>query len=309
LPLAVVAVNRRLVIGDAQMADEAVVESTESSVTTPEASESIQAGYDRIANPEKVHETPEVKPVVEEKAPTAETPPPEPTYTGDQIKEVMAQVANLDKRLRDEGGRYGGLKKSLEDIQQRMTVSTTANPVDVDELLKDIKDEFGDDNALYLSLKNAFSKVMAGKAADPETISKMVAEKIDQARQADFAEAETLLTEAHPTWRDDVRSPECAAWMETLPEKERNRFKRSNDPDYVSDKLDAFQTWKAAQVKKPEPKPEAKPEAKPPETKPSARLLKAVMPTNGTKAKPAAEDDTKASIRAGYERVAGARIR
>lgn len=287
---------------------------TEAEVVAPqpaEVSESIQAGYDRIAHPEKVQEAPQEK-VIE--ATTAETPaaetPDEPAFNSEQIKSVMAQVARipeLEKQLRDAGGRYGGLKKSLDELQQRMAAPGNSGTADVEDMLKDIKEEFGEEG-LYTSLKSAFSKLAAGKSVDPDAVQKMVSEQIAATKQAETEEAMAVLTEAHPTWTEDRKTPEFKEWRESLPAKERARLDRSQDPFYVADKLDDFKAWKEKKV--PPPTKEDPPVVT---TKtvhvPSKRLTAAVLPTNGTKPKPAGEDNAKESIRAGYERVAGARMR
>lgn len=279
-----------------------------------EVSESIQAGYDRIANPEKAQEEPPKK--EEPVAPTAEAPPAaetpaEPAFDSEQIKAVMAQVSRipeLEKQLRDAGGRYGGLKKTLDELQQRMAAPGTTGTADVEDMLKDIKEEFGEEG-LYQSLKTAFSKLAAGKSIDPGAVEKIVAEKIAAAKQAETEAAMELLTEAHPTWQQDRETPEFKEWMESLPAKERTRFTRSEDPFYVADKLDDFKAWKEKKATPTPPKEEPAPAAvvttKP--NVPSKRLSAAVLPTTGAKPKPAGEDNAKESIRAGYERVAGAR--
>lgn len=273
-----------------------------------EVSESIQAGYDRIANPEKVQDVP---PKEEPAASTAETPaaeaPAEPALDGEQIRSALARIPELEKQLRDAGGRYGGLKKTLDELQQRLAAPGTAGTADVEDMLKDIKEEFGEEG-LYTSLKSAFSKLAAGKSIDPEAVQKMVSDQIAATKQAEEEEAIALLTEAHPTWTEDRKIPEFKEWRESLPAKERARFDRSKDPFYVADKLDDFKAWKEKKVPPP-----AKEDPKPvvPASKtvhlPSKRLTAAVLPTNGTKPKPAGEDDKATSIRAGYERVAGAR--
>ena len=289
---------------------------TETEVVVPqptEVSESIQAGYDRIANPEKVQDAPlkeEPAATTAEAAPAAETPA-EPAFDSEQIKTVMAQVARipeLEKQLRDAGGRYGGLKKTLDELQQRMAAPGNAGTADVEDMLKDIKEEFGEEG-LYTSLKSAFSKLAAGKSIDPDAVQKMVSEQIAATKQAEEEEAITILTEAHPTWTEDRKTPEFKAWRESLPAKERARFERSKDPFYVADKLDEFKAWKE---KKVTPAPAKEDPPAPVATAktihlPSKRLTAAVLPTNGTKPKPAGEDNAKESIRAGYERVAGAR--
>lgn len=276
-------------------------------VSEPASSSSVQAAYDRIANPGKAQDEP--KEVV---APTAEKPP-EPAFSMDEVKELKAQVARipeLEKRLRDEGGRYGALKQSLEQIQHRLTEKKAAPNTDanVDDILADIKKEFGEDQ-LYTGLKSAFSKLATGRNADPEAISKIVAGEISKAKQAELKESLSQLDQAHPTWREDRTTPEFQQWRDSLSERERERFARSQDPIYVSEKLDQFQEWKAKKAAAPEPthKDEAKPEVKPEQKPaPSKRLASAVLPTNGTKPK-ATGDDSKSQIRAAYERVAGNR--
>lgn len=288
------------------MTQESAVE-VNAEATAAEASETVQAAYDRIANPGKVQE--EVKEPV---TPTAETPP-ESVLTHDEIKSLKAQVAripDLEKRLRDEGGRYGALKQSLDQIQQRIADKKEQSGPDVslEEALADIKKDFGDDNELYTGLKSAFTKMANSRGGiDPEAVEKLVASKISEAKQVEYNSAIERLTEAHPTWQQDRESPELKAWTDSLSVKERNKFYQSNDPDFVADRLDVFAEWKEKKAATPEPKPEVKQEAKP-ETKPgpSKRLTSAVLPTNGTKPK-ATGDDRQAQIKAAYERVAGNR--
>lgn len=276
----------------------------------------VRSAYDRIANPDKVQE-PKPAPVVDQpkveiEEPTAEVPP-EPAYTNDQIKDVIAQVSRipeLEKQLRDAGGRYGALKQSLEQLQQKISAPATGEPIDVEEMLKEIKDDFGEEG-LYKSLKAAFSKVVAGKSIDPETVGKIVLERIEETKKAEEAAAIAELTDAHPTWMEDRKTPEFKEWMSSLPEKQRKRFERSNDPYYVADVLDGFAEWKKKKVAPtPAPVPTPAPaKAEEPEHVPSKRLTNAVMPTNGTKPKAKGEDDKASQVRAAYEKVAGARMR
>lgn len=278
--------------------------SEENVVATPsaaEVSESIQSGYDRIANPQQ--------PAAEDPVPTAETPP-EPAFTSDQVKNLMKQVdriPELEKRLRDEGGRYGALKQTIEQLQQRIAEPAApgvSQSEDIEEILKEVKDAFGDDD-LYSSLKSAFSKVVAGnRSADPSAIAKIVAERVEQMKSAEDEAAVAELTEIRPTWMEDRETPEFHEWMESMTERDRSRFARSKDPYFVASKLDEFDGWKAQKEEdkaKPVPKPAESP------AKPSTRLANAVLPTNGAKSVATGEASTKQSIRAGYDRVASAR--
>jgi hypothetical protein len=105
----------------------------------------------------------------------------------------------------------------------------------------------------------------------------------------------------------DRETPEFSEWKGSLPDKVRNKFDRSKDPDYVSDMLDEFKEWKA---KKSAPTPtNLQPSTHKPVSVPSKRLTNAVLPTNGAKPKAAGEVDKASAIRTGYERVAGSRMR
>lgn len=289
------------------MTIEAVVAAPEATVA--DAVESIQAGYDRIANPEKVQEEKQKEADVE----LATETPPEIDPLAD-IRSEMARIPDVLKQLNDVNGRYGRLTQRFEELQKRIAApthgATTESAVaDVEDMLKGIKDEFGEDG-LYTSLKSAFSKLAAGKSIDPGAIEKMVTEKIAATKQAETETAMNLLTEAHPTWQEDRETPEFKAWMESLPVKERKRFERSEDPFYVADKLDDFKAWKEKKAA-PTPKEDTPTPVVAPKTEhaPSKRLTNAVLPTTGAKPKTAGEDDKASSIRAGYERVAGARMR
>ncbi len=270
---------------------------TEVEAVKAETNEAVQAAYDRIANPGKVQED-----AKEEIASTAETPLNQ-SVSFDDIKELKAQVSRipeLEKRLRDEGGRYGILKQSLEQIQQRISdkQETSGSDVNVDDVLADIKRDFGEDE-LYKGLKTAFSKLPKGRDIDPGAIEKIISDKITEAKEKQFEDARTELTELRPTWEQDRETPEFAEWFESQPTKVRDKLRRSKDPDYLVDRFEEFDEWKSKKSVTPAPKEEAKPI-------PSKRLTSAVLPTNGAKPK-AIGDDKQAQVRAAYERVAGNR--
>ncbi len=274
-------------------------ETTEAVGAEPAASE-VQAAYDRIANPEKAKDESEA-------APTAGTPP-ESVLTNERAQELLTQVAripDLEKRLRDEGGRYGALKQQIEQLQERIATATTAgevaaNSADAGELLADLRDEFPE---LADKLQGAFSKVMASRGGiDPGGIEKLVSERLEAARQKDQEAALEQLTEAHPDWIEVRAKPEFQEWKATLPDRVRARFERSQDPFYVSEMLDQHKDWLNSRAKQP-----SAPAAQQPASQPNRRLAAATVP-NGTKAAPKGEPDAKASIWAGYEKVAGKRM-
>lgn len=289
-----------------------VVNDEVSTVATPAAeqessSDAIRRGYEKVAEPDKVQE-PEAK--VEPAVQTEETPP-----ANDQLKDLMARVERipeLEKRLRDEGGRYGALKQSLEQLQQKIAESTTtrevaANTADAKELLADLRDEFPD---LADKLEGAFSKVMSSKGGiDQETLTKAVAEARAAEVKAETESLEAQLDEIQPGWekvtgsqaRGINGSEKFAEWIGTLPKRDANRLGVSRDPFYIAEMIEKHNEWLAV----PKPKAEEK------ETAPAApnkRLTDAVLPTTGARVATHKTIDPKASIKAGYERVAGKRF-
>lgn len=261
-----------------------------------QATESISAGYNRIANPNQEQ-------AKEEKPQTVETPP-EPAFTNEQAKELMAQVAripDLEKRLRDEGGRYGSLKQSLEQLQQRIATTGTGSKADVSKALEVLRNEYGE---LADLLQPAFEEIAkSGGQIDASTISQLVAEQRQIERQAEIEAGMQQLSELHPDWMEAREKPEFSEWKSSLSERDRVRFEKSNDPFYVSDMLDKHKDWLKSKKTKNSVVATQQPAT------PSKRLAAAVLPTSGTQVAPKGEPDTKASIRAGYERVAGARMR
>lgn len=264
------------------------------------ADTTVQSAYDRIANPDKVQE-------IVEKA--TETPPT------DDLADLRAQVGKIPdvlKQLNDVNGRYGRLTQRFEEMQARKATpdngaASAAETLDVEEMLKGIKDDFGEDGSLYPSLKTAFSKLASQKSIAPEDVKKMLLDEIAANKQAEVDSAMAQLTEARPTWTEDRATPEFKEWKDGLTAKERARLDRSKDPEFVVDRFDDFDAWKAKKASQVVGK--AIQDAKKQDHAPSKRLANAVLPTNGTKPKVLGEEDKSSQIRAAYERVAGARLR
>jgi molecular chaperone GrpE (heat shock protein) len=285
-----------------------VVNDEASTAATPEvqesASDAIRRGYEKVAEPDKVQEQQtEASTASTEAAQTVETPP-----ANDQLKDLMTRVERipeLEKRLRDEGGRYGALKQQLEQLQQKIAESTTsrevaANTADAKELMKDLRDEFPE---LADKLEGAFSRVMATKGGiDQGGIDKLVSERLAAEREAARASSDEKsfkqILEFHPDFEQTVNLPEFATWKETLHPRLRARLDTSTDPFFVADQVDSFKEWQKSKAEGKETAPAA----------PSKRLADAVLPTTGQRVATQKTADPKASIRAGYERVAGKRL-
>lgn len=269
------------------------VEQTEADVPQEIIDSEIRKGYDSIANPENP---------VDDELPTVETPP-EPILTSEQAQSLITQVSRipeLEKRLRDEGGRYGALKQQIDQLNQRMTTTSTkteneVNSSDASELLSDLREEFPE---LADKLQGAFSRVMAtkGGAINQGDVDQIVSARMQIEKQAEIEKAKSSLSEAHPDWKQVIEKPEYADWIKTLPPRMTARIASSIDPFFAAEMLDQHKEWLISKTKRQQAKP----------VEPSRRLANAVMP-NGTSSAPQGEPDKKAAIRAAYDRVAGAR--
>lgn len=295
---------------DQVVKDEVTTEATPAAqaIEQESAADAIRRGYEKVAEPDKVQEQqPEAKAeVVEESTEkvtqTEETPPANDDQLS-ELKSMAARIPELEKRLRDEGGRYGALKQSLEQLQQKIAESKTsqevaANTADVKELMKEMQDDFPE---LAAPLERVFAKVLATKGVDQGGIDKLVSERLTAEREAErlasLEEAKTRIIEDHPDFFDVVKTPEFGKWKETLSPRLRARLEVSEDPYFVADQMDAFKEWR-----------KSKAEGKEPPAAPSKRLTDAVLPTTGAKVATQKTVDPKASIRAGYDRVAGKRM-
>lgn len=279
--------------------------------------DALMKGYDSVANPDKQEaeqsqpvEKPEVEapPVVEPPAvPTVEeTPPPAEAQGNDQIKDLLAQVSRipeLEKQIRDSGGRYGALKQSIEQLQQRIASTTTQaqaeqNTQDAGELLAELNEDYPE---LAEKLKGAFAKVMAarGGQTNPESIKQAFADYLEADRKRQTAEGEAMLDELHPGWKEVRDTPEFSEWTKTLSKHDQMLVKKSEDPFVAAKMLDRHAEWLKSKTK-PAQEPHTKPVNK--------RLVDAVLPT--TNARPAQRSEPSANemLLKGYNRVAGARI-
>lgn len=228
---------------------EEVVDQTPVDQAAAEAAE--QAAYDeaRGIDPMPEQETP----AEATETPTAEMPPEE-TVSQAQVRELMAQVAvipELQKQLRDTNGKYGALKQTIEGLQKPATTPESA-AVDLDESLADLKAEFPE---LADLLKGSLTKVMSRPAAQSmsqEEMDRMVFDRLQVARDTEDRQrrekALEALTNEHPNWVADRQSPQFQAWLETMAPRTQARILRSEDPDYVAERLDDFVSWRDAQT-------------------------------------------------------------
>lgn len=267
---------------------------TEESNATAEA----QAAYDKVANRGNTQEEPKQ---------AVEIPP-----ANTELLELRAQVNRIPdvlKQLNDVNGRYGRLTQRFEEMQKQLATpvktqdAAVADEVDIEELMKEVKEVFGDDE-MYQSLKSAFAKSMAGRGRiDPESIGKLVTERIAAEREAEFASNLEQITKRHEDFFTVKETPEFELWLKTLSARERASFLRSIDPDYVGDMIDEFKEWKSSEATRQK---EPNKQSTPPKSK--ARLEAAVLPTNGASVPLKATPSDIEQMRAAYNRIAGKRL-
>ncbi len=232
---------------------EEVVDQTPVDQAAADAAE--QAAYDeaRGIEPSPEQEQQETPAEVTE-TPTAETPPEETVAVSPvQVRELMAQVAlipELQKQLRDTNGKYGALKQTIEGLQ-KPAVTPEGGAVDLDESLADLKAEFPE---LADLLKGSLTKVLSrpAQSMSQEDMDRMVADRLQAARETEDRQrrekALEALTNEHPNWVSDRQSPQFQAWLETMAPRTQARILRSEDPDYVAERLDDFVSWRDAQT-------------------------------------------------------------
>lgn len=256
---------------------------------TPESiGDEIRKGYDRVANPNP-------EPATEEPPPEAK---PEPNPEMELLKKQVDRIPDLQKRLDDVNGRYGRLTQKFDEIQRRIATSATTDAAarataDAGALLKEIDAAFEDFPEIGEKMKAVFSKGFHKAAVDPEEVDKRVSQKLAESKQAEVQTAMAALSEAHPDWMAVRETDDYKVWLDTLTPRVKARFLSSMDAYYVADKLDEFKDWQGSRKTAPAS---------------NDRLKSAITPTSGTKPAPRGEPSLSESFRAGYNKIAKARI-
>lgn len=247
-----------------------------------------KSAFNKVFNNEEEDQEPETL--------TAEEPPEEKIENpwDKEIVELRTQVARipeLEKRLRDAGGQYGGLKQTVEQIQKRLSSPTEFldAKVDASELLKDLNGAGYEE--LAEMLKPAFSKIMTATPSE-ESIAERVTTKLNEekiaAQKKSLEDAMEAVTEAHSDFKEIINKeegkftdPVFAEWLESLTPRKKAKAISSTDPDYVSDVIDEFKEYRASKKQQV--------------TKPNDRLERAVQPDGASsvqqRTKPASEAD------------------
>lgn len=267
-------------------------------VQTESTNDDFRRGYERIANPDK-----EPEPIKEEVKPEPEpSHEPEPVIDPrekelQELREKVARIPEITKRLDDVNGRYGRLTQRFEEIQQKLATPQSAAPhpaANTEDLLKDLENEFPE---LAQRLKPAFSALSRPSVNEAE-IKKALIDEIraeEQVKtQREIEEARQALQEAHPDYVQDIQSQEWKEWLGTLSDRQRKRIDKSNDPYFAAEQLDAFKSWRESKTQNTAPQK-------------TNRLAAAVVPTSGAKAPPKSEPSPSEKFRAAYLRTMNSR--
>lgn len=215
------------------------VETTE--VAAPESDAAFEAGFSGI-----------------EEEPKPE-PEPEPqklqTITEDQLKELLAKAAEVDKLKEREqriNGTLGSLKQSIDQLRNQPRPTATAIQV--------TKEKFAKLSQMFPEMAEALASdlngVLMGAGSAPvdpaqfeQVVESKLNERLQQSQQAMQQQFESkVLTVMHPDWRQVVPSPEFQQWKQSLPPEVVQELDNSWDAEFIGSKLSEFKDWKSKAV-------------------------------------------------------------
>jgi chromosome segregation ATPase len=190
----------------------------------------------------------------EETAPEKiEAPAP---LTADEIaalRAAAAELPTLKAQLRDASGHIGGLKSRLGELSDELKTAREQKkdegkaPVLTAVELKRMKAEYPElAESLTADITEALSTLKREPTTSPEDITKLVSERVAEARHEDRKQA---LAEEHPDWEDLKKGEELWKWVATLTPEAATAFKNSSNPIYVAKQLTTFKEWRDKESK------------------------------------------------------------
>ncbi len=201
----------------------------------------FEAGFNQaqgIETPE-----PEVKP----------EPEPEPKLiagmTEDQLKELLAKAAEVDKLREQQSkvfGSLGSLKQSVDSLRNQPRPSVTGVTLTKEKLARMHKAFPEMAEMIAEDLNGVLS---GGAAADPAQFEQLVEtklnERLQQTQQAMQQQFEAkVLTVLHPDWKAVVPSQEFVQWKQSLDPEVQAELDNSWDAEFIGSKLTEFKDWK-----------------------------------------------------------------
>lgn len=173
----------------------------------------------------------------------------EPEYakiTKAELADLMAKAKSVDKVF----GKIGSMEFDLAQLRQPgQTIEVTADS------FPKLKEQFPELAELQAQdMKDLFAKIKGGHSIDPETVEKLVSEKVSGIRQqAIDANLDSIVG---GDWVAEFNSTECQAWKDSQPED----VKALTNSDSLRDAakfLRMYQTFKN-KPKVEAPKPSAR---------------------------------------------------
>lgn len=218
------------------------------------------AGFNDDSNePESKEQAPAPEAAETPEAPVVKEEPP--VQTADQIALNIA-IAELEKyRIRADklDGNYGEVVRKLEEMKAAAATPAAAAKyelsedsfAELDELgLPDLKTAIA--KSTHAEIQRALQSVAA--TTPPEELRRIAVEAAIEAQnnalQRQKEEQISELRKAHPDFQAMQTTPEWQQWFSTLSASKQERLSKSNNADYVIDRLDDFITWRDTVAKK-----------------------------------------------------------
>jgi hypothetical protein len=220
----------------AEQVDTPEVETTE--VAAPVSDAAFEAGFSGV------EETPE--------------PEPEPqkfsSITEDQLKELLAKAAEVDKLKEREqriNGTLGSLKQSIDALRNQPKPTATQVQL-TKEAFKKTASVFPEIAEMLAEDLNGVLTARGASPVDPSQFAQVenkFNERLQQSQQAMQQQFESkVLTVMHPDWKQVVPSPEFQQWKQTLPQEVLQELDNSWDAEFIGFKLNEFKDWKSKAV-------------------------------------------------------------
>ena len=185
-------------------------------------------------------------------APKQEEPEPEPkpsmaTITEEELNDLRARAAEVDKLKEQQAkvfGSLGSLKQSLDALRNQLRPTATQVQITKDKLAR-LSQSFPEMAEMIAEDLNGVLSGAGAASVDTsqfeQNIETKINERLQQAQQQFEAK---VLGVMHPDWRQVVPSQEFQQWKETLPEDVREELNNSWDAEFIGSKLTEFKGWK-----------------------------------------------------------------
>lgn len=218
-----------------------------------------------------------------------------------QSDSASEQIAAMNSKFDKAFGQIGSLKQVVDKLRTETPVGEQVEISEAD--FKDLADAYPEIGKLTAQgLNKVLGKFKGTGGADPETIDKMVTERLQVARSEISAEVATTITDATlngilPRWREKVKTPEFDTWMKAQP-AEVQALGDSKDLGDAADMLRRFRRHMDRPAATPAPAPTV------PKNNVRQRQIAAAVPVRGdgsASSKPAStdDDDFEAGFKAG----------